>query len=93
MGSKELAVVTAFGKDRTGLVAGVSRVLAENGVNIEDLNQTILQDVFAMMLLVDISNANCDFETLQKVLASEGEKLGLRVLIQHKEIFEYMHRV
>jgi len=91
--AKELAVVTAFGKDRTGLVAGVTKALAENQVNIEDLGQTIMQDMFAMMILVDISKCKCDFETLQKKLAEEGKKLGLQVLIQHKDIFEYMHRV
>jgi ACT domain-containing protein len=93
MAAKELAVITAFGKDSTGLVAGVTRVLAENNVNIEDLGQTVMQDLFAMILLVDISRAKCDFESLQKKLSAEGKKLGLQVLIQHKDIFEYMHRV
>jgi ACT domain-containing protein len=93
MKGKELAIVTAFGKDRTGLVAGVSRVLAENGVNIEDLSQTIMQDMFAMMILVDISNAKRDFEGLQGELSREGKKLGLEVRIMHKNIFERMHRV
>ena len=93
MAGKELAIVTAFGKDRTGLVAGVSRALAENNVNIEDLGQTIMQDMFAMMMLVDVGNAKCDFEGLQKRLDRAGRKLGLEIRIQHKDIFEYMHRV
>jgi ACT domain-containing protein len=93
MAGKEFAVVTAFGKDRTGLVAGVSRALAESGVNIEDLSQTIMQDVFAMIMLVDVSGSKLDFEALQERLSAEGGKLGLEVRIQHKDIFERMHRV
>ncbi len=90
---KQIVVLSAFGKDRTGLVAGVTKVLAENKVNIEDLSQTIMQDVFAMVMLLDISNAGCDYETLQKKLDQEGKKIGLQINIQHKEIFEYMHRI
>ncbi|MDD5317755.1 MAG: ACT domain-containing protein [Candidatus ainarchaeum sp.] len=93
MAGKELAVITAFGKDRTGLVAGVSRVLAENGVNIEDLSQTIMQDMFAMMILVDIGKSSRSFDELQEMLSREGGRLGLEVRIMHKDIFERMHRV
>jgi ACT domain-containing protein len=93
MADKQIVVLSAFGKDRTGLVAGVTRVLADNKVNIEDLSQTIMQDVFAMVMLLDISNANCGFEDLQKKLDDEGGKIGLQIRIQHKDIFEYMHRV
>lgn len=93
MADKQIVVLSAFGKDRTGLVAGVTKVLAENKVNIEDLSQTIMQDVFAMVMLLDVSGAKCDFEALQKNLDAEGKKLGLQIKIQHKEIFEYMHRV
>ncbi|MBU0586347.1 ACT domain-containing protein [Candidatus Micrarchaeota archaeon] len=90
---KELVVLTAFGKDKTGLVAGITKILAENKVNIEDLSQTIMQDMFAMLMLLDISESGIDFETLQKKLDEEGNKLGLQVKIQHKNIFESMHRV
>ncbi|VVC71909.1 ACT domain protein [uncultured archaeon] len=93
MTGKELAIVTAFGKDRTGLVAGITGALAQNGVNIEDLSQTIMQDMFAMMILVDISKCKCNLEELQSRLSAEGGRLGLEVRVQHKEIFERMHRV
>lgn len=93
MAEKELVILTAFGKDMPGLVAGISNVLAQNNVNIEDISQTIMQDQFAMIMLLEISKAKCDFEALQKKLNEEGEKIGLQIKIQHKNIFEYMHRV
>lgn len=90
---KNLAVITATGVDNTGLVAGISRVLAENKVNIEDLSQTTMNGLFAMMLLVDTSKSPLAFEKLREKIVSEGKKIGLEVTMQHKKIFEYMHRI
>jgi ACT domain-containing protein len=90
---KELAIITVMGKDRPGLVAGISRVLAEHGVNIEDISQTILQDMFSMILIVDISACRTSFESLQEALSQEGNVLGMKVLMQHKKIFDFMHRI
>ena len=59
-------VVSVIGQDRTGIVAGISKVLAENNVNILDISQTIMDNLFAMIVLVDISNAKVDFATLKK---------------------------
>jgi len=93
MSEKELAIITVMGKDRPGLVAGISRVLAEHGVNIEDISQTILQDMFSMILIVDLSASTVSFEALQEALAREGNALGVKVLMQHKKIFDFMHRI
>lgn len=93
MEEKELVVLSAFGKDKPGLIAGTTRVLAENNVNIEDLSQTIMQDMLAMIMLLDMRKATCDFEALQKKLNEEGNKIGLQIKIQHKNIFECMHRI
>ncbi|MFA6049487.1 MAG: ACT domain-containing protein [Candidatus Micrarchaeia archaeon] len=90
---KNLAIITAVGRDRTGLVAGISKTLADNKINIEDLSQTIMQDMFAMILLVDTSKSPLAFEQLREKLRAEGKKTGLDVSIQHKKIFEYMHRI
>ncbi len=90
---ENLAIITATGIDKTGLVAGIARVLAENNVNIEDLSQTRMQDVFAMILLVDTSQSPLEFEKLRGKLKLEGKKIGLDVSIQNKKIFEYMHRI
>ncbi|MDH7498845.1 MAG: ACT domain-containing protein [candidate division NC10 bacterium] len=93
MSDKELAILTVMGKDRPGLVAGISRVLAEHQVNIEDISQTILQDMFSMILIVNLSACTVSFETLQEALTEEGNALGVKVLMQHKKIFDFMHRL
>jgi len=86
-------VVTVLGKDRIGIVAGVSSVLAECGANIIDLTSTQMRGLFVMMMLVDISQAKVSFEELQERLKKKGEELGVQVLAQHENIFYYMHRV
>jgi len=87
------AVITVMGKDRVGIIAGVSNILADTNVNILDITQTIMQDVFTMITLVDISNCNIPFENLSKRLENKGVELGLRIQIQHEDIFNSMHRI
>ncbi len=91
--SSDRIVVTVLGKDRIGIVAGVSSVLAECGANIIDLTSTQMRGLFVMMMLVDISQAKVSFEELQERLKKKGEELGVQVLAQHENIFYYMHRV
>jgi len=90
---KELVVVTAMGLDRTGIVASISSILAENRVNIEDISQTILGKYFAMIMLVDITNSKVSLEKLQQHLVKRGEEMGLEVKVQHENVFKAMHRV
>ncbi|MBE0448012.1 MAG: ACT domain-containing protein [Actinobacteria bacterium] len=87
------AIVTVLGKDRVGIVAGVSRVLAENNVNIEDISQTIMQDFFTMIMLVTLDEDTISIPTLQDKLDSVAEELGVKVTVQHEDIFRYMHRL
>jgi len=91
--SSDRIVVTVLGKDRIGIVAGVSSVLAECGANIIDLTSTQMRGLFVMMMLVDISQAKVSFEELQERLKKKGEELGVQILAQHENIFYYMHRV
>jgi ACT domain-containing protein len=93
MKSKEHAVVTVMGQDRVGIVAGVSQTLADCQANIVDISQTILGDIFAMILLVDISQADCDLPELQNRLNQSGATLGVNIVVQHEDIFRYMHRI
>lgn len=86
------AVVSVIGKDQVGIIAKVTTVLAENKVNILDISQTILQDFFTMMMLVDVTNHN-DLESLQKQFTEIGNSLGLTITLQLEEIFQAMHRV
>jgi len=87
------AVITVFGKDRVGIIAGVSNILADSNVNILDITQTIMQDVFTMITLVDISNCNVPFQDISERLENKGIELGLRIQIQHEDIFNSMHRI
>lgn len=87
------AVITVIGKDRVGIIAGISTVLAECNVNILDLTQTIMQDIFTMMMLVDVSKCTISFADLSDSLDGKGLDLGLSVKIQHEDIFSSMHRI
>ncbi len=93
MSEKGQAVITVMGQDRVGIVAGVSKILAENGVNIIDISQTILQGIFAMILVVEIAEAKQDLIALQETLKEAGDALGVRIVVQHEDIFRYMHRI
>ena len=86
-------VVTVIGRDRVGIIAGVSGALAEAGVNIVDISQTLMQDLFTMIMMVDIARATLSFDELQSRLASRGEELGMRIQAQREDVFSYMHRV
>ncbi len=87
------AVITVLGKDTVGIIAGVSNILADSNVNILDITQTIMQDVFTMVTLVDISSCNIPFDILSEKLDKKGVELGLKIQIQHEDIFNSMHRI
>ncbi len=87
------AIVTVIGKDRVGIIAEVCAILARQGVNILDISQTVMQDYFTMIMMVDASGCAMKFSELSELLSSEGEKTGLSVRIQREEIFEAMHRI
>lgn len=90
-------VITVIGGDRTGIVAGVSQVLAECEVNIEDMSSTILhhknKNLFSMILLGDISNATVPLKALKERLSQKGEELGVHIFTLHEEVFNFMNRV
>jgi ACT domain-containing protein len=86
-------IVTVIGKDRVGIIARVSHVLAENKVNIMDISQTILQDYFAMIMLVDLKEMAIPFSDLSQKLAEQGKSIGVQIKIQREEIFKAMHQV
>ena len=87
------AVVTVIGKDKTGIISKVSTFLAEKGVNILDISQTILDEYFAMIMLVDLSKSNAKLATLSEECAAMGEKIGMSIHLQHEDIFNAMHSV
>jgi ACT domain-containing protein len=90
---KTHVVVTVMGCDRVGIVAGITKVLADCNANIIDISQTILQEIFAMILLVDISTSDKDLLALEEALKVAGTNLGVKIVVQHQDIFSYMHRI
>ena len=86
-------VITVVGKDTVGIIARICTYLAENGVNVLDISQTIVQSFFNMMMVVDISGCKCSFGDLQKDLETLGNDIGVQVKAQKEEIFEKMHRI
>ena len=87
------AVITVIGKDAVGILATVSAVCAENKANVIEVTQSVLQDLFAMIMLVDISNLNIDFAALADKMTKLGEEQGLKILTMHEDIFNIMHRI
>ena len=86
------AFVTVIGKDKVGIIAKVSGLLSEMGVNVEDISQTILQDYFAMMMLVDVSSSG-SISAVAERLDALGKSVGVNIRIQHEDIFNAMHRI
>lgn len=87
------AVITVLGKDRIGIIADVTTILAENSVNILDISQTILQDFFTMIMIVDTEKSKVGYEEIQSILKEQGKKIGMSIRIQHEDIFNSMHNI
>lgn len=87
------AIITVVGKDTVGILAKTCTYLAKNNVNILDISQTVVQDYFNMMMIVDIAACRKNFESIAADLAVLGQDMGLEIRCQNSEIFEKMHRV
>ena len=87
------AIVTVTGRDKTGIIAGVSATLSACGVNILDISQTVLQDYFAMIMLVDLSGSKLSFADLSEKLSETGKDICMDIRIMREEIFDAMHRI
>jgi ACT domain-containing protein len=87
------AVVTVTGKDKKGIIAKVSAFLSEKGANIEDISQTILGEYFAMIMIVDMSEAKMGLAELAAECTELGKQIGMSIYMQHEDIFNAMHNV
>lgn len=87
------AIITVVGKDTVGIIARVCTYLAENRVNILDISQTIVQDYFNMMMIVDISRMTGQYGDMVDDLEKLGQEIGVSVKCQKEEIFDQMHRI
>ena len=86
-------VVTVVGKDRVGIIAMVSRILAENNVNILSINQNILDGFFNMILIAEISGSKIKLTELQQRLRESGRGINVDIKAQHEDIFNVMHNI
>ena len=86
-------IITVVGKDTVGIIAKVCTYLAENQVNILDISQTIVQEFFNMMMIVDMDKSVKPFEAVSSDLENLGEEIGVRIKCQREEIFTKMHRI
>jgi len=92
-GSAERLVISVFGVDHPGIVAGVSQILADVGCSIVDINQTVVQGKFAMVIIASTSQARASVTELKERFRSEGEQLGVRIYAQREDLFNAMHRI
>ena len=87
------AIITVVGKDTVGIIAKVCTYLAEHQINILDISQTIVQDYFNMMMIVDLSATRKEFGDICSDLEKAGEEIGVVIKCQKEEIFDSMHRI
>ena len=87
------AIVTVMGIDRTGIIAKVSDCLYRHGVNVLDINQTIMQNIFTMIMLVEIDGDGQDSSALVSELEKIGKEIGVDIRLQNEDIFNSMHRI
>ena len=86
-------IITVVGKDTVGIIAKTSAYLAKGNINILDISQTVVQNYFTMMMIVDYAKTRRHFEDVAADLAELGLEMGLKIRCQKEEIFERMHRV
>ncbi|MBE7031368.1 MAG: ACT domain-containing protein [Ruminococcaceae bacterium] len=87
------AIVTVMGIDRTGIIAKVSDCLYRHGVNVLDINQTIMQNIFTMIMLVELESDEQDVSALVAELEKIGKEIGVDIRLQNEDIFNSMHRI
>ncbi|MBQ8827583.1 MAG: ACT domain-containing protein [Clostridia bacterium] len=87
------AIITVLGADKVGIIAAVSTYLAEKDINILDISQTIMQEIFTMIMMVDTSKSKSSFDELHDDLKKMGDGLGVKIQIQRTEIFNSMHKI
>ncbi|WAM32149.1 ACT domain-containing protein [Caldicellulosiruptor naganoensis] len=87
------AIITVVGKDKVGIIAAISSLLAENNVNILDISQTIMQGFFTMIMLVDLQGAKVKFSELKELLKKRAQEIGVDINMQHEDLFNSINRI
>lgn len=86
-------VITVIGKDRVGIIAMVSGMLAQHQINILNINQNIMDGYFNMVTIADMSNSTLDIQAFQALMTEKGAEYGVEIKVQHEDIFKAMHRI
>lgn len=86
-------VITVIGVDTVGIVAGVTRVMSDYGVNIVDIRQTLMGDIFTMLMIGEVKNENFALKDFQEKMTEVGQGLKVEIRVQHENVFRYMHRI
>lgn len=86
-------IITIIGKDKVGIIAGISALLSDNNVNILDINQTVMREYFTMIMLVDLDNMKTEFSNLQKQLDNKAEESEMSIKIQREDIFNKIYEI
>ncbi|MBQ7826774.1 MAG: ACT domain-containing protein [Clostridia bacterium] len=87
------AVISVIGKDTVGILAKVASICADNNINIVDVTQSVLQDMFVMVMMTEIDKMSCSLSEISKTLAKLGESMNLDIRVMHEDIFNSMHRI
>ncbi|MCI5802537.1 MAG: ACT domain-containing protein [Oscillospiraceae bacterium] len=87
------AVISVVGKDAVGILAKVSTICASHNANVIEVTQSVLQDMFAMIMLVDITGLSCELKELSGLMEEMGKAQGLSIHVMHEDIFNSMHRI
>ena len=87
------AVISVIGKDTVGILAKVSTKCAEFNVNVDDVTQTVMQDIFTMIMLTDTTNCSVGFGEFKAEMKKLGEDMGMKIEVMHEDIFNSMHRI
>ncbi|MFZ2958856.1 MAG: ACT domain-containing protein [Candidatus Ozemobacteraceae bacterium] len=90
---KQHVVITVLGANKPGILAGITRIIADADVNVEDVSQRIMKDLFALMMVTDFTSANCTFEEFQTRMQKGAEEMRVKIIIQHEDVFKFMHRL
>ena len=86
-------VITVIGVDTVGIVAGVTRVMSDFGVNIIDIRQTLMEDIFTMLMIGEVKSDSFVLKDFQNKMAETGQELKVEIRVQHEDVFRYMHRI
>jgi len=86
-------ILTAFGLNKPGIVAGVTKSLGDSDCDIQDLSQRIMGDFFTMIMMIDISSSPKDLKEIQEQMSKIAEELKIKIYLQHEDVFRFMHRI